>query len=65
MDGIKNSAGTVCCSDKCGRCGGWGCNDLDGSISDCCVDSILNSKHMCASVTDVGCILPPAFDGNH
>ena len=67
-DGIPNKIApetTVCCNEKCPKCGGKGCaNQKDASGnkltgSDCCVNKIQGKKKVCRSgKTKAPCKLP-------
>lgn len=55
--GYKSVDGSVCCAESCGRCGGFGCNNLPGGSSSCCGTTILSSGRVCSSSTPAPCKL--------
>ena len=48
----------VCCSDKCGTCGGHGCGAEPGGAAKCCTDNIERSQRSCAK-TGPPCAMDP------
>eukprot|EP00953_Heterococcus_sp_UTEX-ZZ885_P012222 7015-Heterococcus_DN1.PRE.2 len=47
--GISDSAKTVCCTGRCGSCGGNNCSKRAGGSAGCCAGAIKASQKMCAN----------------
>ena len=47
----------VCCAASCGRCGGTGCNKLEGGSSKCCIGPIRKGR-VCEDYDDTACKMP-------
>jgi len=47
----------ICCASSCGACGGAGCSGHPGGAALCCTGNILASGVVCATDSDVGCIV--------
>ena len=58
--GVPHPTNQVCCSAKCGLCGGHGCSGRPGGPKECCMPAILRRGIICRSRADVACILKHA-----
>ena len=58
--GLPHPTNQVCCSAKCGLCGGHGCSRRPGGPPECCMPAILRRGIICRSRADVACILQHA-----
>ncbi|CEL95674.1 unnamed protein product [Vitrella brassicaformis CCMP3155] len=47
VGGRINHAGTACCSEYCGQCGGYHCEDRPGGYYGCCPQAILERNKPC------------------
>jgi len=54
---VPHPTNQVCCSAKCGLCGGHGCSGRPGGPKECCMPAILRRGIICRSRADVACIL--------
>ncbi len=50
-------AGTVCCANSCGVCGGTGCSARPGGVTSCCSGSIKQANKSCSNNAPP-CVLP-------
>ena len=48
----------ICCASSCGICGGAGCSGRPGGASVCCTGNINANGVVCATDSDVACIIP-------
>jgi len=56
--GVKNPKNDVCCNSSCGTCGGPGCSQRSGGVSQCCVRTIRDENRFCEDEFDVACKIP-------
>jgi len=56
--GVKNPRNDVCCNSSCGTCGGPGCSQRSGGVSQCCVRTIRDENRFCEDEFDVACKIP-------
>jgi hypothetical protein len=62
--GISDSAKIVCCTGRCGSCGGRKCSKRAGGSAGCCAGAIKASQKMCANGnTAPPCILSATSTG--
>ncbi|CAM9908484.1 unnamed protein product, partial [Ectocarpus sp. 6 AP-2014] len=59
--GIQQS--DVCCSSRCGSCGGIGCTSRDGGSEACCGGGVRASGRYCSVTGEAPCMTVPMCDG--
>mmetsp|Transcript_19226 Transcript_19226/g.27035 ORF Transcript_19226/g.27035 Transcript_19226/m.27035 type:complete len:457 (-) Transcript_19226:69-1439(-) len=55
IGGILADDGNTCCSNSCGTCGGFGCDQRPGGKSSCCISEIISANESC-STNDPPCL---------
>lgn len=57
--GSSPNLGTVCCTTRCGTCGGPFCGTRPGGVSECCISRIIRTQPLCSNAV-APCVISAA-----